>query len=42
MIFKQSFKCLKNEKISYIKVILKLEYLLYQNKYILFHLIIYS
>jgi hypothetical protein len=41
MVFKQIFKCLKNEKINFIKVILKLEYLLYQNKYVLFQLIIY-
>jgi len=35
--FKQSFKYLKNEKINLSKVILKLEYLLYQNIYLLFH-----
>jgi len=34
MIFKQSFKYLKNEKIKFIKVILKQERLLYQNIYI--------
>ncbi len=31
MVFKQSFKYLNNEKNNFIKVILKLEYLLYQN-----------
>ena len=41
MVFKTSFKCLKNEK-SVIKVILKPECLFYQNIYILFHLILYS
>jgi hypothetical protein len=38
MIFKQRFKYLKNEEINFIKVILKLEYLFYQNVYILFNL----
>ena len=40
MVFKQSFKYLKNEKINFIKVILKQECLFYQNIYIyiLFHL----
>ena len=42
MVFKQSFKYLKNEKINFIKGILKLEYLFYQNTQILFHLILYS
>jgi len=37
-----SFKYLKNEKIIFTKVILKLEGLFYQNIYILFHLILYS
>jgi hypothetical protein len=31
MVFKQSFKYLKNEKIKFIEVILKLECLFYQN-----------
>jgi hypothetical protein len=35
LIFKPSFKCLKNEKINYIQAILKLETLLYQNIYII-------
>ena len=42
MVFKQRFKYFKNEKIDFIKVILKLEYSFYQNIFILFHLIIYS
>jgi len=42
MVFKQSFKYLKNEIINFIKVILKQECLFYQNIYNLFHLIIYS
>ena len=42
LVFKQSFKYSKNEKINLSKVILKLECLFYQNKYILFHLILYS
>ena len=42
MVFKQSFKYLTNEKINFIKMILKLECLFYQNMYILFHLIFYS
>ncbi len=33
MVFKQSFKYLKNEKINFIKVILKLECLFYRNIY---------
>ena len=44
MVFKPSFKYLKNEKDNFIKVILKLEYLFYQNIYIyifLFHLFLY-
>ncbi len=39
---KQRFKYLKNEKTNFIKAILKLECLFYQNIYILFHLILYS
>ena len=39
MVFKPSFKCLKNKKSP---AILKLETLLYQNIYILFHFILYS
>jgi len=31
MVFKPSFKCLKNKKISFSPAILKLEILLYQN-----------
>jgi hypothetical protein len=42
MVFKPSFKCLKNKKINLSPAILKLETLLYQNLYILFHLILYS
>jgi len=42
MVFKQSFKYLKNEKINLSKVILKLECLFYQNIYLLFHHILYS
>jgi len=42
MVFKQSFKYLKNEKIILSKVILKLEWLFYQNIYLLFHHILYS
>ena len=38
MVFKQRFKHLKNEKVNFIKVILKLEFLFYQNIYILFNL----
>ncbi len=34
MVFKQSFKYLKNEKINFIKVIIKQECLFYQNIYI--------
>ena len=34
MVFKPSFKCLKNKKINFIPAILKLETLLYQNIYI--------
>jgi hypothetical protein len=36
MVFKQSFKNLKNDKINLSKVILKLESLFYQNIYIFF------
>jgi hypothetical protein len=44
MVFKPSFKCLKNKKINFSPAVLKLETLLYQNIYIyiLFHLILYS
>jgi len=42
MVFKQSFKYLTNEKIIFIKAILKLECLFYQNIYLLFHHILYS
>ena len=42
MVFKPSFKCLKNKKINFSPAILKLETLLYQNIYILFHPILYS
>ena len=38
MVFKQRFKYQKNEKINFIKVILKLDCLFYQNIYILFNL----
>jgi len=41
MIFKSSFKYLKNEKINLIKVILKLEGFFYKNTLILFNLIVY-
>jgi len=41
MVFKKSFKYLKNEKINLSKVILKLECLFYQNIYLLFHHILY-
>ena len=41
MVFKQIFKCLKNEKINFIKVILKLEYLLYQNIYMFYFNLLY-
>ena len=40
--FKQRFKYLRSEKINFIKLILKLGCLFYQNTYILFHLILYS
>jgi len=42
IVFKQSFKYLKNEKINLSKVILKLECLFYQYIYLLFHHILYS
>jgi len=42
IVFKLRFKYLKNEKITFIKSILKLECLLYQKVYFLFHLILYS
>ena len=41
MVFKPSFKCLKNEKINFIKVILKLDTLLSLNIYIIL-IILYS
>jgi hypothetical protein len=41
MVFKQSFKYLKNEKINFTKVILKLECLFYQNIYIYYFIIFY-
>jgi len=42
MVFEQRFKYLKNKEINFIKVILKLEYLLCQDIYILFHFILFS
>ena len=42
MVFKLSFKCLKNKKINFSPALLKLETLLYQSICILFHLILYS
>ena len=42
IVFKPSFKCLKNKIINLSPAILKLETLLYQIIYILFHLILYS
>jgi len=42
MVFKPSFKCLKNKKINLSPAILKLDTLFYQNIYIFFHLILYS
>ncbi len=42
MVFKPSFKCLKNKKTNFSPAILKLETLLYQSIYILFPLILYS
>ncbi len=42
MVFKPSFKYLKNKKINFSQAILKLETLLYKNIYILIHLILYS
>ena len=42
MVFKPSFKCLKNKKTNFSPAILKLETLLYKKIYILFHLILYS
>ena len=42
MVFKPSFKCLKNKKINLSPAIVKLETLLYKNIYILIHLILYS
>ncbi len=41
MVFKQSFKYLKNENINFIKVILKLEYLFYQNIHIYYFILFY-
>jgi hypothetical protein len=42
MVFKPSFKCLKNKKINFSPAILKQETLLYKNIYILIHLMLYS
>ena len=42
MVFKPRFKYLKNEKDNFIKVILKLEYLFYQNIYIYIYIFISS
>jgi hypothetical protein len=42
LVFKKSFKYLKNEKINLSKVILKRERLFYHNIYILFYLFLYS
>jgi hypothetical protein len=42
MVFKPSFKCLKNKKMNLLPAIVKLETLLYKNIYILIHLILYS
>jgi len=41
MVFKPSFKCLKNKKINFIQAILKLETLLDQNIFILIYHILY-
>jgi len=38
MVFKPSFKCLKNKKLNFSPAILKLETLLYQSIHILIHL----
>ena len=40
--FKQRFRYLNNKKINFIKVILKLDCLFYQNILILYHIILYS
>ena len=40
MVFKPSFKCLKNKKINLSPAFLKLETLLFQNMFLLFHLIL--
>jgi len=42
MVFKPSFKCLKNKKINFSPAFLKLETLLFQNMLLLFNLILYS
>jgi hypothetical protein len=42
MVFKPSFKCLKNKKINSSPAILKLETLLYQNIYIISSYIIFA
>jgi hypothetical protein len=42
MVFKPSFKCLKNKKNNLSPTFLKLETLLFQNMFLLFHLILYS
>jgi hypothetical protein len=42
MVFEPSFKCLKNKKINLSPAFLKLETFLFQNMFLLFHLILYS
>jgi len=42
MVFKPCFESLKNKKINFSPAILKLETLLFQNMFLLFHLILYS
>jgi len=41
MVFKPSFKCLKNKKINFMQAILNLETFLYQNIYIYYFIIYY-
>ena len=41
MVYKPSFKCLKNKKINFSPAILKLETLLYQNIYIYYFILYY-
>jgi len=41
MVFKSSFKCLKNKKMNLLPAILKLETLLYQNIYIYYFILYY-